>query len=941
MLYKNKNSIKFFLFFSLFLLLINNNSIAQYFYSGQDAASTKWREIKSENFKIIYPEDFESESQRLANIINRVYNTYSKELKIKPERFPVIIHNQSILSNGFVGYAPKRVELFSIPPQDIYSQDWLEQLATHEYRHVFQYAQINKSTTKFLSYFFGQQIIPAIFGTYIPFWFIEGDAVCSETQHSFSGRGRVPYFEMKLKAQVLQKGIYSYDKANFSSYKNYVPSIYHLGYSLVAYSKLKYGDDFCSRVYSEVAKKPYSITPFANSIKKITGKSKLKYYKSTLLYLDSLWRKQNNEVVKNEYVNITKQQKYYTNYLHANIIDDSTIVTEKNSLDDISRFVKINSRGDEEILFTPGYYFKGTLSYSNNLISWLEIKYDLRWENRNNSVIKIYNLKTKKLKTINFNNKLFAPVLSHDGSMVAAVEVSSDNKYYLSVVDVKSGKLIKTISTKNNYFFINPSWSEDDKNIISVVLTDKGKSLAITNITNSDTKILIPFSYHEISKPVQKGRHIYFVAAYSGIDNIYVFDIFTKNIYQITSAEFGAADPVITNNNKIIYSDYSSSGYRIVKASTDSNLWIPLENIKDNSIEIYQKTENKNYENLQKNNEILKHYSSKKYSKIKNLINIHSWGPLSVNTNNQDIYPGISLMSQNDLSTCFANIGYKYNYQDNTDNYYASLSYHGFYPVFYTNFEYNQRKENVLKDGENRKIEWFETSLKTGIRLPFNFTKGKYSRYLQTRIQYNYTKNDFYKTSGLSINSSELQTIDYRIYSYSLLKSNFKDMYPRWGQVVEINYRHFPFKKYTGNIFSFETNLFFPGLINHHSLKLYFAYQEKTKSIFQNIINYARGYSYISENELMSLSVNYKFPVFYPDFSLSSLLFVKRIKANLFYDYSFNKNFDCKSFGVELFSDVHIIRFLIPFEIGLRTSYIPDKKKFENEFLIFLNINAL
>lgn len=937
-MYLNKNKI---LLFFLFLFLINNNSFAQFFYSGQDASSTKWREIKSENFKIIYPEDFESESQRLANIIDRVYKSYSKEFKIYPKPLPVIIHNQSILSNGFVGYAPKRVELFSIPSQDIYSQDWLEQLVIHEYRHVFQYAQINKSTTKFLSYIFGQQIIPAVFGSYVPFWFIEGDAVCSETQHSFSGRGRQPFFEMKLKAQILEKGIYSFDKASFNSYKNYVPGIYQLGYPLVAYSKIKYGKDFCSKIYSEVAKKPFALIPFANSIKKITGKSKRKYYKSTLLYIDSLWRKQNESIKKTDFINITKKQKFYTNYRHINIIDDTRFVAEKESLDDISRFVEINTRGEEKILFSPGYYIKNTLSYSNDLISWLEIKYDKRWGNRNSSVIKIYNFKTKKLKTLNFNKKIFAPVLSHDASMIAVVEVSGDNKYYLSVVDVKSGEIIKTISTKNNYYFINPSWSEDDKNIVSVVLSDKGKSLAITNLKSSDTKILIPFSYYEISKPVQKGRHIYFVAAYSGIDNIYAFDKLTKNIFQITSSEFGVADPLILNNKNIFYSDYSSSGYRIVEAKKESNLWKKLKNVKDNSIEIYQKTENKNYDNLQKTTEVSKSYTSKKYSKIKNLINIHSWGPLSVNTNDQNIYPGISLMSQNNLSTSFANIGYKYNYQDKTDNYYASISYHGFYPIFYSNFEYNQRKENFLINDETRKIQWFETTLKTGFKLPFNLTKGKYSRYLQTNIQYNYTKNDFKKVSGLNIKDSELQTIDYRLYFYNLLKSNFRDIYPKWGQVFEINYRHFPFKESTGNIFSFETNLFFPGLIKHHSVKLYFGYQEKSKTNFQNIINYARGYSYISANKLSCLSANYKFPVAYPDFSLSSFLYVKRITANLFYDYSYNKNNNYKSFGVELLSDLHIIRFLIPFEIGLRSSYIPDENRFENEFLLFLNVNGI
>jgi len=93
--------------------------------------------------------------------------------------------------------------------------------------------KLKQGTTNVLYYMFGDQAIGAIMGIFLPFWFIEGDAVYSETIFSKSGRGRSPDFTMDLKAQVLDKKIYPYDKALYGSFRDYVPDHYTLGYELV------------------------------------------------------------------------------------------------------------------------------------------------------------------------------------------------------------------------------------------------------------------------------------------------------------------------------------------------------------------------------------------------------------------------------------------------------------------------------------------------------------------------------------------------------------------------------------------------------------------------------------------------------------------------------------------------------------------------------------
>ncbi len=83
-----------------------------------------------------------------------------------------------------------RAEFFELPPQNIYPQIWQDQLALHEYRHVVQINKMRQGLTKGLYYVFGEQAIAFVMGLWVPFWFIEGDAVYSETIFSKSGRGR-------------------------------------------------------------------------------------------------------------------------------------------------------------------------------------------------------------------------------------------------------------------------------------------------------------------------------------------------------------------------------------------------------------------------------------------------------------------------------------------------------------------------------------------------------------------------------------------------------------------------------------------------------------------------------------------------------------------------------------------------------------------------------
>ena len=86
---------------------------AQYFSTGTDPGNIKWREIRTENFQLIFPAEYEQNALRLANVFEQVYALGYKTLDHPPRKISVIIHTHTTNSNGLVAWSPKRMESYN------------------------------------------------------------------------------------------------------------------------------------------------------------------------------------------------------------------------------------------------------------------------------------------------------------------------------------------------------------------------------------------------------------------------------------------------------------------------------------------------------------------------------------------------------------------------------------------------------------------------------------------------------------------------------------------------------------------------------------------------------------------------------------------------------------------------------------------------------------
>ncbi|MDR0814517.1 MAG: hypothetical protein LBN37_02060, partial [Bacteroidales bacterium] len=273
---------------------------AQFYESGVNPPSVRWQQINTAHFRVIFPVDISHEGQYAANVLEYIYASEGKSLNHLPAKVPVVLHNRPAFSNGMVTWAPKRSEWYLTAPYNNYAQNWLEQLALHEYRHVVQIDKLNQGFTKGLGYLIGQQAV-GVASAMTPYWYLEGDAVLTETALSNSGRGRNPAFEMPLRTIALSTGRHHYDKAAFGSYRHHVPNHYEWGYQMVAWTKKNYGMEVFSHAEDYVARHPFLLYPFSIALKKQTGLGTPKRYDKAFEELTAGWKKQAEQMPHVDY----------------------------------------------------------------------------------------------------------------------------------------------------------------------------------------------------------------------------------------------------------------------------------------------------------------------------------------------------------------------------------------------------------------------------------------------------------------------------------------------------------------------------------------------------------------------------------------------------------------------------------------------------------------
>jgi hypothetical protein len=942
--------------------------------------SLRWYQVNTPHFRVVFPKGFDVQAQRMANTLESIHDAEAKSMGSSPKKISIILQNQSAISNGFVSMLPRRSEFYGMPSQDYNfagTNDWLDLLASHEYRHIVQYQHAFRGFNKVFYYMFGATTYAGMAQAAAPDWFWEGDAVVTETAFTPSGRGKIPYFGLAFRTNLLEGRTFNYHKQYLRSYKHHIPDEYVLGFHMVSYLRKRTNDpEIWGKVTARAWNVPFIPFAFSNALKKETGLYVTQLYREMAKDFQKEWDHKLSNMLLTPFENVTtptiRRARAYTDYRFPQMMEDGSILALKSGIGDIATFVRIKD-GKEKKVFVPGLMNEsGTLSIANGVIVWNEYGFDPRWGIKSFSQVKAYDLKSKKRKRVsNKESRLGGASITVDGK-IATVRTDTEYKTQLLVIDYKTGHTLQEFANPDNDFYSMPRWSPDGTRIVLLKTSAKGRSVCLADYASGTITELFPPSQENIGYPVLYGDYLLYNSPLTGIDNIYALKIAAGEKFQVTSSRYGAYNPNVSPDGKYIYyNDQTRNGLDIVRAPFTPETWTAI-NPQEKAPNLYDHlVEQEGHGNLFRNVP-QQAYAVRKFSKAKGLINPYNWG---FNVDSDLTQASVGISSRDILSTTELSAGYVFDINERTGAWTARASYQGLLPIIDVSASYVTRSVNEgsaqFYDTLNTPttvyskdviFKWKEKNISAGLRIPLTLTSSKYLSNLTigntVGLSHIFDFKNNIDQGGRLIPVTDSTAYFFRDYAdngnlisnhvslsaYRLMKQSRRDINSKFGQVISVNYYNTPFKgDFKGSLFSFVGTLYFPGVVKHHSLWGYWAYQKTEYAqvvdnyVFRNRIPLPRGHSLFRFQNFYSMSANYTLPVWYPDIAIGPLLNIQRLRANGFIDYGFGKSDLYRisqtytSVGIEARLDINIMRFFPQFDIGVRFTQglQPQTQQFE------------
>jgi hypothetical protein len=920
------------------LTIVFTDAIGQVGILNNNPPSVKWRKISSPNFDIIYPTNSSIEAYRLSHLMEGLYTPVSASLGGPPHKIPIVLQNQNAISNGFVTISPRRSEFYYMPPQRhtfLGTNDWLELLAVHEFRHVVQFEHGNTGLTRLGHLAFGQNVRAFLGNIAVPLWFWEGDAVALETVMTPSGRGRIPEFDMLFRANLLERGGFNYHKQYLRSFKHNVPNHYVTGYLLSTYLRGKYDYNPWERITERAFKWPIIPFTFSLAMKKETGMGLERTYDASLLELEYLYREQfdRTELTESTLVHGPERKRTYTDYELPIYLRSGLKLALKSGIGDIEQWITWDEKGKEKVIYTPGIINQtGYATGGTHKIAWVEFEFDPRWRMRTYSVVKIFDTKKNKLEVLRKKTKHIAVAISPDDRYLALINANEQGKFNLEIWDLNVKMPVKKWDFEDS-FISHVTWADNNEEITYVKHERGAKSVISRNVWLETERELIPPSNDNVAFPQKIENYLYYSAPTDGVDNIYAKDLLNEEVYQVVSSKYGAFHPSFSSDKKtMLYTDFTKDGFEIRQIELDESKWKNRANIPDRNINFFEplKKQEGNWDLEQLKIDSTISFKDKPYHKIWSGLSIYEWGPLSGAPDNQ---LRLGIRAQNMLSTLNTSIGVGLRGDELIPFPFFNISYQGLYPIFNLNGYYSDRQLTI----EGDTLQWREGSLGIQTILPLVLTNSRYFRSFTMSnnvAAVQVSNSPFGESSSPRLQNGYFLQSSYTLRYSRMLKTSRRDLTSRWGQIFTLTYSHTPHTYRLANqVFAGDIRLFVPGLFKHHHLVFRGGYVNRLINNFNlgNQITLNRGYFFYGANNMVVSSVDYLLPLWYPDIHLGPFVNFQRFRTQLFHDYGVDFINDGgrviqQSFGADIFVDFNVMRYLPLLNAGVRVGFIPETK---------------
>jgi hypothetical protein len=713
-------------------------------------------------------------------------------------------------------------------------------------------------------------------------------------------------------------------KLRNSSFKNYVPTHYPLGYMLVAYGREKYGVDFWRKVSQDAARFKPLIYPLQGAVKKYSGIRYKQFVGDAMKFYNDKWQLAKGTSV--DYITPIHKNNV-TDYKYPHLAEDGSVIVLKRSYRQIPAIYKIQPNGKEDKIAIRTITNDDYFSYRNGKIVFASFKPDERWSYREFSDITLLDVAAKTSQKITHKERYFSPDISHDGQKIVTVDMRTNQMSNIVVVDLKGQKLFRSTAMRG-LVYTYPKFSENDLFIYSAVRNEDGNmSLVKLELGSGKETRLIPFHNRIIGFPTVQGDTIFFSSSYKGSDEIWAFVESKNQIFRVAVNPTGFYQAVFQQTqNRLVTSNFTTDGYRLAALPASALLW-QLVGEKENALpDLYvpdalQQEDKATLESIP-----VRSFETRKYHKSFNLLNFHSWRPDYADPNFS-----FTVFGQNILNTLQTEISYTYNRNESSSKVGVDAIYGGLYVQ--PTIGVNKTWDRTVVQNRDTTFTYNEFNGHAGLRLPLNLSGGKLYRYLTLNTTYNKQQVNWTGIGKTILRNRNFDYIEGRIAYTQQIQKAFQHIYPRFAQALSLQYRR-SINKLTTNQLLLNGGLYFPGVHPNHNIILTAAYQQRdtmNRYLFSNNFPFSRGYTAVDFPRMWKVGANYHFPLLYPDLGFANIVYFKRIRANGFYDYTQTKSlrtgtkYNFRTLGAEIFFDTRWWNQQ-DVSVGIRYSHLLDKE---------------
>lgn len=923
---------------SLLLLLLSAIQAQQF---GGNSPAIRWNAVDVHKHRIIFPQGQQTAAQRIASLIASVDAIPDSSIGFKRRPIDIVLQKETTLSNGYVGLAPFRSEFYLTPPANPFDQGslpWVDQLALHEYRHVMQYSNYNRGLAKVFSILLGQQGQAFANALTIPDWFFEGDAVTQETVFSRQGRGRLPSFFNGYRSLWEANANYRYSKLRNGSLKHYVPGHYDLGYQLVTYGREQYGETFWKQVTDDAATMKGLFYPLQKSIRKHTGDQYPQFVAKAL---------EHNKAKLTEGSGKQQPTGTFREELNPVVTENGDLLYIGYSFKKIPAFF-IRTAGSERRIRIKDRTLDHYFSYANGKILYAAYRPDTRWSWKDYSELQLVDISSGSQERITKSTKYFSASLSPKADSIVAVYNQPGENVSLHLLTA-TGQFLKTIPNPEGYYFVHPVFANSE--VIAAARNEKGEMalLAIDPVSGT-SRIVVPWANTVLGYPYWNDGRVFFTASSEGKDRLFVVKsdgtglAILENSQSLQTAA-GQYQPTVSGDS-IRWMQFTANGHKIVgdRIGDNAKAIQTAVSINDPLQLKYLPSERNNIPELTTE---MDSTAINPYPKTTKLFRFHSWLPYY-----EDPEFSFSIMSQNTLNTLQSDLSFTYNQNEGFKKIGVSGTYGGWFPYLTTGLNYTIDRRGIF---ENKTIYWNETELSLGARLPLNLSKGRSIRYLTAGSQIFFSKAYFREPEKAELGSPEYYYLNHSVVFSNQSQSAKQQFNPPFAQTLRLHYRH-TLNLFSSRQFLASSNLYFPGFFANHSIVLNLAgqWRDSTNGLrFSNEMPFARGYYDQNYYRSLKWGINYAFPICYPDIGAFQIIYLLRLRANLFYDQGYALDLQLlkskqqeifRSTGVEFTVDTKWWNQL-PVSFGIRYSRLLNNEPFgggtANVFEFILPVNLI